>query len=165
MGLGYLCNNVTFILLPETSLLWTYKQQVIKFCLLSIDNRFRGYRMSSIIFEVHQHKPSLDFIQIWCMQWQHVASNIHNVFFFIIFFMAILAVFFILVLYPSDVVTGKGSPHYWPLWGESTIHWWIPVAKGQLCGALKLLLLVWTSCGTNNWITVDLRHHDVHVTS
>ena len=34
-----------------------------------------------------------------------------------------------------------------PLWGESTSDWWIPLIKGQLCGALLILLLsAWASC-------------------
>ena len=39
-----------------------------------------------------------------------------------------------------------------PLWGEPTGDRWIPLAKGQWCGALVPLLPYWTRCGQ----TIDL---------
>ena len=48
----------------------------------------------------------------------------------------------------DDVVKWKHFPRYWPLWGESTGHQWIPVDsthKGQWRGALVFsLICAWT---------------------
>ena len=46
-----------------------------------------------------------------------------------------------------------------PLWGESTGHQWIPITKGQACGALmSSWLLVWISC----WYAVEWKCHLTH---
>ena len=53
-----------------------------------------------------------------------------------------------------------------PLWGESTDHQWIPLTKGQWCGALMFpLFLAWTNCWTNNRVPGDLRCLNTHVTN
>ena len=47
-----------------------------------------------------------------------------------------------------------------PLWRESTNHWWIPLTKGQSCGALMMSSFsCCTSCWTKSQITDDLRCH------
>ena len=52
-----------------------------------------------------------------------------------------------------------------PLCGESTGHRWNPLASGPVMRSLMFLLLVWTSCWTNNWGFDDMRCHFAYVTS
>ena len=51
------------------------------------------------------------------------------------------------------------------LWGESACHRWIPLAKGQQCGALFYLKKAWTSCWTNCQVANDLSCHGTHIAS
>ena len=44
-----------------------------------------------------------------------------------------------ILLYYDDVIKLKRFRVTGPLWGESTDHWWIPLHKGQWCGALCFL--------------------------
>ena len=67
------------------------------------------------------------------------------------------------VLINCNVLTWKRFPHYWALCeGKSIGHRWIPIIKGQCCGALRFpLVLTWTSYWTHSGVFDDLKSNDV----
>ena len=62
--------------------------------------------------------------------------------------------------YHDDVMAWKRITDL--LWGESTGHRWIPITKGQWCGAQ---MPAWTLCRTNRREAWELKCLDAHLTS
>ena len=61
---------------------------------------------------------------------------------------------------------GGNFPHYWPLWGKTTGHLWIPLINASNWKLWSFLLMsFWTSCSRNNQVAVDSRRKNAHVTS
>ena len=61
---------------------------------------------------------------------------------------------------------GGNFPHYWPLWGRTTGHLWIPLINASNWKLWSFLLMsTWTSCSRNNQVAVDSRRKNAHVTS
>ena len=52
------------------------------------------------------------------------------------------------------------APCHWPLWGESTSHWWIPLTKGQW--HRKCFYLMMASCRESSDCIVAKLYHKYH---
>ena len=63
----------------------------------------------------------------------------------------------------DDVIKWKCFPCYWPLWGESTSHWWIPLT---MASDTDLWFFLWSSpeqmFEKKHWDASDLRHDHAH---
>ena len=64
--------------------------------------------------------------------------------------------------YHDDVIKWKHFLRYWPLWGESTGHRWIPLTKASDANFDVFFALRLKNDWANNRDVGNLRHHQAH---